>query len=91
MTQPEPLTEDMVEKIIKRDEELRKDYYDMPSSFPDSSQPPNGKVTMVAFGYSKLWVGRCPSKASDSSFATTRHVRSRFVTRKVVKRECISW
>lgn len=46
-TQPKPLTEDMVEKIIKRDEELRKDYYSMPSSFPESSQPPTGKVTMV--------------------------------------------
>lgn len=53
VTQPKPLTEDMVEKIIKRDEELRKDYYGMPSSFPESSQPPNGKVTMVAYGNSK--------------------------------------
>ena len=53
VTQPKPLTEDMVEKIIKRDEELRKDYYGMPSSFPESSQPPNGKVTVVAFGNSK--------------------------------------
>lgn len=91
MTQPKPLTEDMVEKIIKRDEELRKDYYDMPSSFPDSSQPPNGKVTMVAFGNSKLWVGRCPSKASDSRSRQRGWLEVDLLLRKVVKRECISW
>ena len=37
----------MVQKIVKRDEELRRDYYDMPESFPDNSQPPNGFVTKV--------------------------------------------
>lgn len=37
----------MVKKIIKRDEELRKDYYSMPTEFPENSQPPNGKVTVV--------------------------------------------
>ena len=47
VVKPQPLTEDQVEKIIKRDEELRRDYYDMPSSFPESSQPPTGKITMV--------------------------------------------
>lgn len=47
VVQPKPLTEEMVKKIIKRDEELRKDYYDMPTEFPANSQPPNGKVTVV--------------------------------------------
>ncbi|KAK8795243.1 hypothetical protein WA588_004092, partial [Blastocystis sp. NMH] len=46
VVQPKPLTEEMVKKIIKRDEELRKDYYDMPTEFPANSQPPNGKVTV---------------------------------------------
>lgn len=46
-TLPQGMTEEMVEKIVKRDEELRRDYYDMPTSFPESSQPPSGHVTMV--------------------------------------------
>lgn len=42
----------MIEKIVKRDEELRRDYYDMPESFPESSQAPDHKVTMVVVFYS---------------------------------------
>ena len=44
---PKALTEEMVEKIVKRDEELRRDYYDMPESFPATSQAPDHNVTMV--------------------------------------------
>ena len=46
-TAPKGLTDEMIEKIVKRDEELRRDYYDMPDSFPASSQDPNHNVTMV--------------------------------------------
>lgn len=46
-TAPKGLDEEMIQKIVKRDEELRRDYYDMPSSFPETSQPPSGHVTMV--------------------------------------------
>ena len=49
-TAPQPLTDEMVQKIVKRDEELRRDYYDMPDSFPANSQPPNGFVTKVNVG-----------------------------------------
>ena len=45
-TAPKGLDEEMIQKIVKRDEELRRDYYDMPSSFPETSQPPSGHVTM---------------------------------------------
>lgn len=57
-TNPKGMTEEMVQKIIKRDEELRRDYYDMPSSFPESSQPPNGHVTMVFPCFVLLGIGR---------------------------------
>ena len=48
-TAPKGLTDEMVEKIVKRDEELRRDYYDMPSSFPETSQAPDHKVSMVCY------------------------------------------
>ena len=50
-TAPKGLTDEMIEKIVKRDEELRRDYYDMPESFPASSQDPNHNVTMVFYFY----------------------------------------
>lgn len=45
------LTDEMIEKIVRRDEELRRDYYDMPESFPATSQAPGHNVTMVIFVY----------------------------------------
>ena len=88
-TTPKGMTEEMVEKIIKRDEELRRDYYDMPSTFPESSQPPNGHVSMVCSCFVLLGLGRRSSEATSSSLSPTRYARSGFASRQVGEAERI--